>query len=80
MAKEREKDSFDSLLSDFRTVHSKKMNALMITADDEEFARNYFKIMEYIAPKLQRTEIIDENTKDREIVIVHKFDDDVEFD
>lgn len=73
MAKERIKTDYDRLLDDFKNVNSKRMREIMVLSDDEEFARNYFKILEYVAPKLQRTEIIDEKTKDREITITHKF-------
>lgn len=38
--------------------HAERMNAILATTEDnEEFALNYFKLLEYIQPKLQRTEI-----------------------
>ena len=51
---------FDKLLDDVRGVHSKRINAMLVTMDDEDFAVNYFKILEYTSPKLQRREIIEE--------------------
>ena len=41
--------------------HAERLNALLTTAEDEEFALNYFKLLEYIQPKLQRTEIKQES-------------------
>ena len=56
MAEQRETD-FDSLMKDVRGRHSKRMNAILVTSEDEDFAVNYFKILEYTTPKLQRQEL-----------------------
>lgn len=56
MSEKRETD-FDSLMADVRGKHSKRMNAILVTSEDEDFAVNYFKILEYTTPKLQRQEL-----------------------
>ena len=61
---------FDKLTSDFSTIHSKRMNEIMVTSTDEEFSVLYHKLMEYVHPKLQRTEII-EDKKEQVITVVH---------
>jgi len=56
MAENRETE-FDGLMKDVRGKHSKRMNAILVTSEDEDFAVNYFKILEYTTPKLQRQEL-----------------------
>ena len=64
---------FDTLMEDMRGKHSKRMNAILLTsADDDEFSINYFKLLEYSAPKLQRTEVIQE-AEDQVITIEHVY-------
>ena len=43
--------------------HSKKMNIILDTLQDEEFAVQYFKLLEFVVPKLQRQEV-ELDTKD----------------
>lgn len=52
--------------------HSKRMNAILHTCDDEQFCVNYFKVLEYVKPKLQRAEVISE-AEDQVITIVHSY-------
>jgi len=54
--KERETD-LQKMMSDIKGRHSKRMNALLVTMDDEDFPIAYFKMLEYASPKLQRQEI-----------------------
>ena len=51
------KTEFDNLMGDIKGKHSKRMNALMLTMEDEDFAVAYFKALEYSVPKLQRQEV-----------------------
>ncbi len=70
------KTELDKLIEDIRGKHAKRMNAILLTSSDEnsdktdEFAVNFFKMLEYASPKLQRSEIIEE-TKEQIITIVH---------
>jgi hypothetical protein len=74
MAKEKKKvrlTEFDKLAADLTGKHSKRMNAIILTQSEEmgsedEFCVNYFKLLEYVHPKLQRTEIQEE---EKEIVV-----------
>ena len=52
--------------------HSKRINAILHTCSDEQFCINYFKILEYVKPKLQRAEAISEK-EDQVITIVHTY-------
>lgn len=74
MGKEENKrlSSFDKLMQDVKGVHSKRLNAMLVTMDDEDFALNYFKILEYAAPKLQRQEIVEEE-KDFVVTLEHTY-------
>ena len=56
MSSER-KTAFEKLCEDIGGRHAKRLNAMMDTADDENFAIMYFKALEYAKPKLQRQEI-----------------------
>ncbi len=73
MAREK-KSEFDKLLEDLETNHSKRMNAIMVTAEDEEFAVLYHKLLEYSKPKLQRSEVITES-EEQVITIQHVYGD-----
>ena len=45
--------------------HSDRVNAILATTeDDEEFLLNFFKLLEYVQPKLQRTEVKHEAEED----------------
>jgi hypothetical protein len=76
--KKARKTDFDTLLEDLGGKHSKRANAILLTqggedsGDDEAFMVNYFKLLEYHKPKLQRREII-EDEKDTVITIEHTF-------
>ena len=52
--------------------HSKRFNAMLHTCDDIEFAKNYIKLLEFVKPKLQRTEQRSES-EDQVITIVHSY-------
>ena len=67
-------DQFEELIADTKGMHSKRLNALLVTMEDEDFAVNYFKMLEYASPKLTRREVIQEE-KEQEIKIVHVFKD-----
>ena len=60
----------ETLMSDLTGKHSKRMNALLVTMDDEDFTVNYWKGLEYSTPKLQRTEIL-QAEQDINITIDH---------
>jgi hypothetical protein len=70
MANKERKNELDKLLTSMQTVHSKRMNALLSTMEDEDFIVAYFKTLEYSAPKLQRREISVES-KETKIIIGH---------
>lgn len=72
MAKDENKreSEFDRLLEAVKGIHSKRINAMLVTMEEEEFAVNYFKILEFAAPKLQRREIVEEE-KDFKLIIEH---------
>ena len=70
MANKERKNELDKLLTSMQTVHSKRMNALLSTMEDEDFIVAYFKTLEYSAPKLQRREIAVES-KETKIIIEH---------
>tara|TARA_R110002126_G_scaffold24495_1_gene85133 strand:+ start:324 stop:563 length:240 start_codon:yes stop_codon:yes gene_type:complete len=70
MANKERKNELDKLLTSMQTVHSKRMNALLSTMEDEDFIVAYFKTLEYSAPKLQRREISVES-KETKIIIEH---------
>jgi hypothetical protein len=72
MARQTESE-FEKLLIDIKGKHSKRLNAILLTMgseDEEAFANNYFKILEFVKPKLQRKEIISEEI-DQVITIEH---------
>jgi len=72
MAKDR-KTEFERLAEDVTGKHSKRMNAIMLTMsseDEDAFANNYFKLLEYVAPKLQRQEIVQDEAE-QTITIQH---------
>ena len=70
MANKERKNELDKLLTSMQTVHSKRMNDLLSTMEDEDFIVAYFKTLEYSAPKLQRREISVES-KETKIIIEH---------
>lgn len=49
--------------------HSKKLNAIMDSVDQEEFAVLYFKLLEYVQPKLQRREVELDTAEDLQITV-----------
>ena len=50
--------------------HAKRMNAILHTCDDDQFCINYFKLLEYVRPKMQRAEVVSKG-EDQVITIVH---------
>ena len=70
--KSKRLSEFDRLIEDLKGIHSKRLNAMLVTMDDEDFAINYFKALEYAAPKLQRQEIVEEE-KDFTVTLEHTF-------
>ena len=66
---------FDRLADDLLGKHSKKANSILLTQSEELgeediFMNNYFKLLEYVQPKLQRVENTGEK-EDNTIVIQH---------
>lgn len=76
MAREK-KSEFDKMCEDFNSIHSKRLNALMVTAEEDEFAVLYFKLIEHIQPKLMRSEVITES-EEQVIRIEHTYSEDKE--
>jgi len=73
MSNSKRQTEFEKLLEDVRGKHSKRMNAILLTAsegDEEAFAVNFFKMLEYASPKLQRSEVFSE-VKEQTITINH---------
>lgn len=70
MASKKRENELEKLLTSMQTVHSKRMNALLSTLEDDDFIVAYFKTLEYAAPKLQRREISVES-KETRIIIEH---------
>lgn len=71
MAKKRlSTQSWNDLSDAMLGRHSKRFNAILETMDDDEFAKNYIKMLEYVVPKKQRTEILDETPAEDKIVRV----------
>tara|TARA_R110002167_G_C12551057_1_gene640845 strand:+ start:349 stop:597 length:249 start_codon:yes stop_codon:yes gene_type:complete len=71
MANKERESEFEKLLGNMQGVHSKRMNAILHTTDDEEaFAVIYFKMLEFSAPKLQRREVQVESSETT-IIIEH---------
>ena len=52
--------------------HSKRINAILHTCDDDQFCVNYFLLLEFVQPKLQRVEDSTE-AEDQVITIVHSY-------
>lgn len=50
-------------------MHSKRLNAILATCDDIEFAKNYIKLLEFVQPKLARSEASND-AEDQVITIV----------
>jgi len=57
MANRERKTDFELLVDDVAGKHSKRMNAMLLAMEDEDFAVAYFKVLEYAKPKLQRQEL-----------------------
>ena len=60
----------ETLMEDVTGRHSKRMNAILATMEDEDFVVAYFKALEYSAPKLQRQEVIT-SSKQTKVIIEH---------
>jgi len=50
-------------------MHSKRLNAILATCGDIEFAKNYIKLLEFVQPKLARSEASND-AEDQVITIV----------
>tara|TARA_R110002020_G_scaffold232212_3_gene443747 strand:- start:89 stop:361 length:273 start_codon:yes stop_codon:yes gene_type:complete len=74
MAKENKRETeFDRLAKDVTGKHSKRMNAILLTMgekDEDAFANNFFKVLEYVSPKLQRQEVVKDEVE-QTITIQH---------
>jgi hypothetical protein len=70
MLDKKRESELEKLLVSMQGTHSKRMNSLLSTLEDEEFIVAYFKTLEYSAPKLQRREISVES-KETKIIIEH---------
>lgn len=71
------KSDIEKLMDDVKGKHAKRVNAILLTmgeqgGDNDAFLLNYFKLLEYSLPKLQRTEVIGE-TEDQVITIEHVY-------
>jgi hypothetical protein len=49
--------------------YAKKMDVILDTLQDEEFSVQYFKVLEYVIPKLQRQEVELETAEDLTIKV-----------
>jgi hypothetical protein len=79
MANKERETEFQGLIKDVKGRHSKRMNALLTSLDDEDFSVAYFKVLEYATPKLQRQELtgsVEVNKVTIERVVIGK--DDIE--
>lgn len=56
----RLKSKWGLLIEAVENVHSKRMNTILHTCDDVEFAKNFIKLLEYFKPKMQRVESVKE--------------------
>jgi hypothetical protein len=70
MAKYKIKSQWGMLKEAMEGEHSKRMNAILHTCDDDQFCVNYFKMLEYVRPKMQRAEVVSK-VEDQVIRIVH---------
>lgn len=52
---------------------AKRLNTYLETCDDIEFAKNYFKLLEFVKPKMQRIEATKVNPEDRTINIIYTY-------
>ena len=50
---------------------SAKAMSIMLAMDDEDYMRNYFKMLEFVRPKMTRTELIDENDNITTLTVKH---------
>ena len=69
--KKRVSTEWDKLIESVKGDHSKRFNEVLATLDDEDFAVQFPKILEYVIPKLQRVENTGKEGKDNEIRIIH---------
>lgn len=70
MAKKRKETvSWENLTNSIQTTHARRFDAILVTMDDEEFAKNYLKALEFFKPKIQRQEIVEETILDRTIKV-----------
>ena len=67
MAKKQSTREWEALVESVNGVSARRFNSLLATMDDEEFTNNYLKILEYVKPKMQRKEIVEENEREKVI-------------
>lgn len=72
MTKYKKISQWELLQEAIKGGHSKRLNAILHTCPDDEFCINYFKILEYVKPKLQRAEV-SSIAEDQVITIVHSY-------
>ena len=61
---------YDKLKTDLLGKHAKKMNEILDMLEPKVFASVYPKILDYVAPKTQRTRGKNES-KDRKITVIY---------
>ncbi len=61
---------YDKLKVDLLGKHAKRMNDILDTLEPKLFASVYPKILDYVAPKTQRTRSKNES-KDRKITVIY---------
>lgn len=71
MAKKKNTKEIDIFKQELReamiTLHTKRINRMMIEADDDDFKEMYFKLLPYVIPQLQKTE--NKNINDNKVII-----------
>ena len=73
----RRTKQFERLVEHIEGKHAVRFDAVLETMDDETFALNYIKILEYVKPKLQRTDLsIEEEDTTINIIRSHKDSED----
>lgn len=59
---------WEELANSIKGAHAKKFNAILSTLDDVEFMNQYLKVLEYVQPKIQRQEIVDETPTEDKVI------------
>lgn len=53
--------------------YAKRFDTFLETSDDENFVRNFIKILEFVKPKMQRIDYAVQNHDDNTINIIHSY-------